>query len=148
MSRKRGTPGEVVGLKVEYHDRRDPAALATQVAQHIQASVSLENDAAAFARRANVDRNKAAELRSLIEQVKRRKAGERPAKVSRMDPLDSYDPIALETQAAQHDRQAADFDQRARECTGQAQQERKKAEKLQVEIHEINERQRQQSADS
>lgn len=144
-SRMDGRPGKVVGLKVtKSHplDKYEPQTLAVNLAQQLQASVNYERDAKTFAERANIERQKAIEMQEVIDQVEERRRNGLPpdAKKSRMDPLETYDPMALRTQKSQHERNALMFDQKAQDYTAKAEKERKEADKTQVLIRKVNAR--------
>ena len=123
MGRRRRKKGQVIGLKVtKSHplDSHKPEALASYLAQYLQAVINHTNDSQVYAKRANIERQKAIDLRDLAKQVEARHSGARPKKISRMDPLDSYDPGALSTQASQHERNAAKFEGDAKNYSAKA----------------------------
>lgn len=60
--------------------------------------------------------------------------------ISRMDPLDSYDPGALATQMAQHMQRVIDFKRESEVFAQQAVAEEKKVKELAVLIEKVNER--------
>jgi hypothetical protein len=142
---------KVVGLKVETADPLDmyePSVLATDLAMALQGISNYQADADAFAKRANVDRTKASALRELAEEVRERKKNGRPAKVSRMDPLDSYDAEAIETQARQHDANAVMFDQKASKAREDTEKSRKESDRLQRLLAKVNKRRKEKLANS
>ena len=63
--------------------------------------------------------------------------------VSRMDPLDSYDPAALAAQLSQHLSDAQRFEKDSQEFAAAAQRERRKADEVQKLITKVNERRKQ-----
>lgn len=122
-----------VSAKIEGEDpldKYDLVDLATSLAQHIQAVNNYRIDTTVFANRANIEKKKAAEARSLIEEIRDRKINP-PVKKSRMDPLDSYDESALAADAVQHERYAIKFLADSQEYASKAEKEQKLADEVQ-----------------
>ena len=149
MARNNGgsSKGKVVGLKVTQSDPLDidPSKLAVDLAQYLNSVSLFRQDAATFAERANIERRKASEMGDLIARVRRRRDKGPPENVSRMDPLGSYDPEALQTQQEQHERNAVVMDQKATEAAAKAEKAQREANDTQVLIHKVHQH-RQKSA--
>ena len=67
-------------------------------------------------------------------------------KVSRMDPMETYDAGALAVQLAEALKNEIQFRSDAKEYLAQAEREKKKAEDLKVLIEKVNERDRKRAA--
>lgn len=140
---KRQKKGRVIGLKVtKCHplDSLELDDLATHLAQYLQGVHNYTTDSRLYADRANVERKRAVDMRKVLEQIEDRRINGPPEKVSRMDPLATYDPMAVSTQASQHDRNAVKFDQLAADYSAKAEDAQKSADETQTLIRQVKDR--------
>jgi len=118
-------------------DKYDPKKLAIDLASHLQGVNNFAFDARVFGERAAVEKKSAAELRKLLEEMAERK--EKGIKsTSRMDPMETYDPMAIKTQIADHERNAAKFEMDARDFTAKAEREQRKVNEVQNLLRQVN----------
>lgn len=122
-------------------DNLNLADLASSLAQYLQAANNYRIDATTFGERANIEKRKAAEMLSLIQEIRDRRINP-PEKKSRMDPLDTYDEHALAAQASQHERNADKFTRDSQEYTAKAGKAQKEADEVQRLISLVQKRQR------
>jgi hypothetical protein len=139
-------PGRIVdiapGLKAHIigeHplDKYDPKQLAIQLASHLQGINNFSQDARSYAERSALEKKQATELRELLEKMAEYKENGIEPK-SRMDPMRTYDEMAIKTQIANHERNAAKFEMDAHDFTAKAEAEQRKANEVQTLIQKVN----------
>jgi hypothetical protein len=109
-----------------------PERLAVRLAEIINGIGNFYAEADAFKRQGTSERSKAAGLRNVIFELKERKKNP-PAKVSRMDPYNTYDLEACEAELQ-------GYKDRSVEMDSLAAQQLEKRDKLQLEMIDVQSR--------
>jgi hypothetical protein len=124
------TKGAIIGFKIETDRPEDSAGfIATELADSLQIEISARNDIKEYKEAANREREKAKQLSSVLVMLSEYKRKKKEAlknkeewKVSRMEPMETYDENAIKKErielierAKQFDKLSLDFDQIAQE---------------------------------
>lgn len=143
-SKTQNTPGRVVGFKVEGHRPEDePRAVAIRLANALQAESNARADVASFREQAHSERRKAKEMDATLirlAEYNRKKAADIAAgvvrKVSRMEPMETYDAAMIKDERAMLIARGQNFTELADEAERRAKAARAEGEALQRQLRE------------
>jgi len=131
-------PGKVIGLKVEHSNPEEMAkTLAISLGESLTNEASKKQDAAEYARLANELDMRANKTKELLDQIRRRDAGEVVTTNSRMDPLLTYSAFSVEQQYAEERRRAKEFRAKSQDFLEEAAEYNKKTNIVQQKLMDL-----------
>ena len=127
----------IIGFKVEHSPRYTASQLAIMLGEAMQNSINFKADAKAFQEHSEFEIKKVRRFKALLKKLENRKKNP-PEKVSRMDPLASYNETLILEELSQSKQRSKDFANMASKKKTMAIKEDSRVLELQKEIRELN----------
>lgn len=120
-------------LEVTTHPKFSTEELAQQLAEALHSGINARRDADTFANQMQIENRKIAELEFLVRQVEAFHKNP-PEKVSRMEPLASYDIDSLKEQIEESKRLMSEWADKKSESLNSVQKYREEEARIQKEL--------------